>query len=369
MTELQPINSSAAPETDRLRAVLTRDRSQDGRFVYGVTSTGIYCRPSCPSRKPKGENLRFFAVPEAAERAGFRACRRCRPQHITAPDPQVAAVRRACTAILKHLDEGAEGPPRLERIAAAAGMSPWHLQRTFTRLLGISPRHFADARRLDLLKAGLKDRSNGKGVAGAVYGAGYGSASRVYERAGAELGMTPATYAKGGAGADINFATAKTRLGLVLVAATHRGVCMVSLGAGAEKLEAALRAEYPAAAIRRDERALRPLLDAVVRHLAGKEPHLDLPLDVRATAFQWRVWQELKAIPLGETLSYGEIAARIGTPRAVRAVGHACATNPVALTVPCHRAVRQDGSPGGYRWGLERKEKLLAAERQATRAK
>jgi AraC family transcriptional regulator of adaptative response/methylated-DNA-[protein]-cysteine methyltransferase len=305
--------------------------------------------------------VQFFAVPEAAERAGFRACKRCRPQAAPAPDPQVAAVRRACAAILRHLDEGADGPPRLEQIAEAAGMSPWHLQRTFTRLLGISPRSFADARRLDLLKAGLKGSTHG--VADAVYGAGYGSASRVYERADAELGMTPATYAKGGAGAEIEFAMAKTPLGLVLVAATARGVCMVSLDSNAAKLEAELRADYPAAKIRRGDATLGPWLDAVVRHLEGSQPHLDLPLDVRATAFQWRVWQELKAIPLGETLTYKEIAVRIGNPKAYRAVGHACATNPVSLTVPCHRAVRGDGGLGGYRWGLERKERLLAAER------
>jgi AraC family transcriptional regulator of adaptative response/methylated-DNA-[protein]-cysteine methyltransferase len=367
MMHIQHIRSTTASETDRLRAVFTRDRSQDGSFVYAVTSTGIYCRPSCASRKPKTDNLRFYAVPEAAEQAGFRACKRCRPQSAAAPDPQVAAVRRACAAILKHLDEGTEGPPRLEQIAAAAGMSPWHLQRTFTRLLGISPRSFADARRLGLLKTGLKDSSNG--VAGAIYGAGYGSASRVYERADAELGMTPATYAKGGAGAEIGFATAKTQLGLVLVAATQRGVCMVSLGSNAAKLEAELRAEYPAAIVRHDVAALRPLLDQVVRHLAGKEPHLDLPLDVRATAFQWQVWQALKTIPPGQTLTYKEIAAQIGKPNAMRAVGHACATNPVALAVPCHRAIRGDGGLGGYRWGLQRKEKLLAAEREGAATK
>ncbi|HYM30637.1 MAG TPA: bifunctional DNA-binding transcriptional regulator/O6-methylguanine-DNA methyltransferase Ada [Candidatus Cybelea sp.] len=362
MNNVIALNHATALETDRLQAVLTRDRNQDGRFVYGVLTTRIYCRPSCSSRKPKPDNLRFFPVPEAAENAGFRPCKRCRPETHPAADPQVRAVRRACAAILKHLDEGAEGPPRLEQIAEAAGMSPWHLQRTFTRLLGISPRSFADARRLTLLKGGLKQSP--KGVADAIYSAGYGSASRVYERSDRELGMTPATYAKGGAGAEIVFAIATSPLGKLLVAATTRGVCMVSLGESIAKLEAALREDYPAAHIRRDDAAIKPWIGAVLRHLEGREPHLELPLDVRATAFQWRVWQALKEIPMGRTLTYKQIAEQLGQPTAARAVGHACATNPVALIVPCHRAVRGDGGLGGYRWGLGRKEKLIAAERE-----
>ena len=346
-------------------AVLTRDRHQDGRFVYGVTSTGVYCRPSCASRRPKRENLRFYPVPEAAERAGFRACKRCHPRAVAAPDPQAATVRRACAAIERHLDAGAEGPPTLQDVAEAAGVSPWHLQRTFSRLLGISPRAYADALRLERLKSGLKQSNGHGGVAGAVFEAGYGSGSRVYERAGAELGMTPATYAKGGRGAAITFAVAQCPLGRLLVAATEKGVCSVSLGESAAALERELRADYPEARVERDDKAMGGMVADCLQRLQGAEPHKALPLDVRATAFQRRVWQELQAIPLGETRSYRQIAAAIGQPQAARAVGRACASNPVSLVIPCHRAIREDGSLGGYRWGLKRKETLLATERAA----
>lgn len=343
---------------DHWQAVLSRDTRFDGAFVYAVRSTGIFCRPSCPSRRPRRENVDFFAVPEAAARAGYRACRRCRPTEAEAPDPGLAMVRRLCRFMDgREVDDA--GPPTLAELGAHVGRSPYHLQRTFKRVMGITPRQYADARRLGRLKSELR---RGEPVAGALYGAGYGSSSRLYERAPGQLGMTPATYAKGGAGARIGFAIVESALGRLLVGATARGVAAVCLGEDDRVLEAELRAEYPAAEIARDERGVGRWAEAIVRHLAGAEPRLELPLDVRATAFQWRVWEELRRIPAGETRSYREIAARLGKPKAQRAVGRACATNPVSLVVPCHRAVREDGGLGGYRWGLERKRALLARE-------
>ncbi len=352
-------------------AVESRDAGFDGSFVYAVSSTGIYCRPSCPSRRPRRENVHFFAVPEAAEQAGYRACRRCRPGDAEAGDPHLDMVRRVCRYIDgqgagQGAGNGDGGPPTLAELSSHAGLSPYHLQRTFKRVMGITPRQYADARRLGRLKAGLR---RGEPVTGALYEAGYGSSSRLYERAPTQLGMTPATYAKGGRGARIRYSVVASSLGRLLVGATERGVCAVYLGDDDAELEGELAQEYPAAEIRRDDRGLGRWSAALVGYLAGAEPRLDLPLDVRATAFQWRVWEELKRIPLGETRSYGEIAARLGKPKAQRAVGRACATNPVSLIVPCHRALREDGGLGGYRWGLERKEALLASERAAARQK
>lgn len=268
----------------------------------------------------------------------------------------LAQVRRACAYIDDHDGQGVT----LARLAAHVDLSPWHLQRLFKRAIGVSPRDYADARRSRRFRDELR---GGESVAGATYGAGYGSSSRVYERAGMKLGMTPASYAKGGRGARIAFSIVDSPLGRLLVAATAKGVCFVSIGDSDRALEAALRAEFPQAEeVRRDDRAIAPALETVLRHLAGETPHVDLPLDVRATAFQRRVWQELLAIPAGETRSYSEIAEALGLPHGQRAVGRACATNPVAIVVPCHRALREDGALGGYRWGLERKVRLLTAE-------
>lgn len=353
-------------EHDQLAAVFSRDAGADGRFVYAVTTTGVYCRPSCPSRRPRQENIRLFADCAAAEQAGFRACKRCRPRDLRPADPALAAVRKAAEAIARHVEEGEEGPPRLADLAAAAGISPWHLQRIFSRELGLSPRQYADALRLGKLKQALKE---GHGVAQAVYGAGFGSASRVYERAQTQLGMTPATYAKGGEGAEIRYAVRDCPLGKLLVAATPKGVCLVCLGDAQKPLEADLRAEFPNARLTSAGKELDRAIAACIEMISGRLPRGELALDVRATAFQWRVWQALQAIPAGETRSYREIAAAIGEPKAARAVGRACATNPVALVVPCHRAIREDGTLGGYRWGLERKEALLSAEQQNTAPK
>ncbi len=342
------------------RAVQDRTRTADGAFVYAVRTTQIYCRPSCPSRKPLRSNVEFFSLPEAAEQAGYRACLRCRPRDLPAGDPAIERVRRACAVIETALEQDEDGAPALGDLAGRVGTSPFHLQRLFKRHLGISPREYADARRLDRVKRMLR---RGDGVAGALYEAGYGSASRLYERSDAQLGMTPATYKKGGKGASIAYTIAASPLGRLLVGVTDRGVCAVSLGDNDAVLAEGLRAEYPAASIARADARLMPIVAAILAHLSGAEPALDLPLDLRATGFQWRVWQELRRIPRGETASYRAIATAIGQPKAVRAVANACANNRVAVVIPCHRAVRQDGALGGYRWGVERKEKLLAAER------
>jgi AraC family transcriptional regulator of adaptative response/methylated-DNA-[protein]-cysteine methyltransferase len=341
------------------RAVLVRDARRDGTFVYAVRSTGVYCRPSCPAPRPRRDHVRFFPVPEAAEQAGFRPCRRCRPQHATAPDPQVDLVRSVC----RHIEANLEGPLTLADLGDQAGLSPGHLQRTFKRVTGITPRQYADACRLGLLKARLKERRT---VTMAMYEAGYGSSSRLYERASSQLGMTPATYQRGGRDMHLGYTVVASPLGRLLLAGTERGVSAVYLGDADGPLEAALAKEYPAARISRDDSGLKPWADAVVGHLGGEQPHLDLPLDVQATAFQWRVWQELRAIPYGSTRTYSEIAAALGQPTAARAVARACATNPVSVVVPCHRVVREDGGLGGYRWGLDRKKKLLAQEQAPT---
>jgi len=268
----------------------------------------------------------------------------------------LARIRAACT----HIDTRDGQGITLADLAAAVGLSPWHLQRLFKRAMGVSPRDYADARRSRRFRDELK---NGESVAGATYGAGYGSSSRVYEQAQAQLGMTPASYAKGGKGAHIVYAIVDSVLGRLLVAATAHGVCFLCLGEADAPMIAALHDEFPKAdSIAPDEAAIAPAVDAVLRHLAGETPHVDLPLDVRATAFQRRVWQELIAIPPGETRSYSEIAESLGNPRGQRAVGRACATNPVSVIIPCHRALREDGGLGGYRWGMRRKQALLQRE-------
>ncbi len=337
------------------RIVLARDRRFDGAFVYAVRSTGIFCRPSCPSRRPRRSVVRFYPIPEAAQAAGFRACRRCRPTQTASPDPAVALVRDVCRSIDAHPDAAAD----LATLGRRVGRSPHQLLRAFRRVLGVSPREYRDARRLTRLKSSLKERRH---VSPAIYEAGYGSSSRVYERAASALGMTPATYGRGGRGAAIRYAVVPSPLGQLLVAATDKGVCRISLGDAAAPLERDLRAEFPAATITTDAGPLAGWAQAIVRHLEGREPHLDLPLDIRATAFQQRVWAALKQIPYGATRSYQAVAKAIHQPRATRAVARACATNPVAIAIPCHRVVREDGALGGYRWGIERKRRLLERE-------
>jgi AraC family transcriptional regulator, regulatory protein of adaptative response / methylated-DNA-[protein]-cysteine methyltransferase len=338
------------------RAVLKRDARFDGKVFFAVRSTGIYCRPSCPARRPRREQVVFFRVPEAAESAGFRSCRRCRPRSAAMTDPQVEMVRRACVYIESHLDES----PTLEDLSAHTGVSPFHLQRVFKRIVGITPRQYAGAFRLSHFKTSVK---KGGTVTGAMYEAGYGSSSRLYEQAPAQLGMTPADYRRGGKGVRIHYTITGCSLGRLLVAATEKGVCSVRIGDSDATLEADLLSEYPAAEVNRDDEFLSNLVEQLLRHIEGQHPHLDLPIDVRATAFQWSVWEKLRAIPYGSTRSYSDIARAMGRPTATRAVARACATNPVALVIPCHRVVREDRSLGGYRWGLERKRALLERER------
>lgn len=349
-------------DDQRWRAVAARDADMEGRFVYAVRTTGVFCRPSCPSRRPQRRNVLFFEVPEAALEAGFRPCKRCRPETAAPSDPRLAVVRETCKAIQR-----AATAPTLAALGAAVGVSPHHLQRLFTAVMGVSPRRYAEAVRLSRLRVALRD---GEPVGQALYGAGYGSSSRLYEAAPGQLGMTPASYAKGGAGAQIAYAIVamadEDALGCLLVAATGRGICMVALGDDEAFLEAELRAEFPAAELRRDDATLGAWTRAVAERARGRAPHADLPLDVRATAFQWQVWDRLRRIPAGEIRSYGEIAAEIGRPGAARAVGRACASNPVAVLVPCHRAVGGDGGLHGYRWGVSRKRALL--EREGGRA-
>jgi len=339
------------------QAVQTRDTGADGLFIYAVRSTGIYCRPTCPSRRPKREQVVFFRLPEAAEQAGFRPCRRCHPRETAIREPQVELIQHTCNYIAEHLDRA----PTLDEIGLEVGLSPHHLQRTFKRIMGISPRQYAEACRMGRFKARLKE---GDDVTTALYEAGYGSSSRLYEQAPARLGMTPATYRRGGLGARIGYTIASSPLGRLLVGATERGICFVSLGDSDAALEGALADEYPAATIERDGVAKGEWVSAILSYLNGEQPHLDLPVDVRATAFQWRVYEALRAIPYGSTRSYRAVAEELGQPGAARAVARACATNPVAIVIPCHRVVGEDGKLHGYRWGLERKRALLAQESQ-----
>ena len=349
---------SASTENARWAAVVARDGSRDGEFVYGVSTTGVYCRPSCASRQALRANVRFFDDADRAERAGFRACKRCEPRATErAADRAIAKARAYIEA---HLDAS----PSLADVARAAGVSASHLQRTFTRTVGVSPRGYAAALRADRLKSRLR---SGATVSRATFDAGYGASSRAYHAASEQLGMTPGSYRRGGKGVHIRYLTVATPLGRLLVAATARGVCAVYLGDDDAALERALEAEYPQATRARARTArgdanLRAWAASVGAYLAGTDWELALPIDSAGTPFQERVWTELRRIPYGETRSYTQIAEAIGAPSAVRAVASACARNPVSLIIPCHRVLRRTGALGGYRWGLERKERLLARE-------
>lgn len=339
-------------------AVESRDATYDGHFVLAVKTTGIYCRPSCPARTPKRENVAFYDVPAAAEAAGFRACKRCHPQKQHLADPMMAAIEDAARGIERRLVDDA-GVPSLSELADRAGFNAQHFQKAFKKALGVSPKQYADARRLVLLKDGLR---SGAGVTDAIYAAGYGSPSRVYEHADRQLGMAPGAYAKGAPGVRMAYGFAESHLGLVLAAATGKGVSAVYLGDDPVRLAAELQAEYPGALIVEDGTDLTSALGSLTAYLDQNGPHPALPLDVRATAFQWRVWQALMDIPYGESRTYKQIAEMIGKPKAIRAVGTACGRNPVSLSIPCHRAVGTDGKLHGYRWGLERKQALLELE-------
>jgi AraC family transcriptional regulator of adaptative response/methylated-DNA-[protein]-cysteine methyltransferase len=339
-------------------AVASRDRNMDGVFVYAVLTTGVYCRPSCPSRRPKPQNVVFFLSREAAQHAGFRACKRCKPD-APASNPNTDLVEKVC----RYIDAHPDGPATLEALSRAIGLSTFHLQRTFKVLTGITPRAYADARRLQALKAGLRD---GHSVTRSLYDAGYGSTSRLYERASSKLGMTPARYGKQGSGIAIRYTIAVTPIGRMLLAATSQGVCSVQFGESDRALEDDLRSEYQQAEITRSDKDLARWVRVIQAGIRGEEAK-QLPLDIRATAFQRLVWEQLRTIPYGETRSYGEVAKRIGRPSASRAVARACATNPIAVAIPCHRVVRENGDSGGYRWGMQRKRKLLALEKAKQR--
>jgi AraC family transcriptional regulator, regulatory protein of adaptative response / methylated-DNA-[protein]-cysteine methyltransferase len=349
-----------APNNEQLwQAVVAKDARFDGQFVFAVSSTGIYCRPSCPSRRAHRERVKFFNLPEAAEQAGFRACLRCQPQRARVLDPQIGLVQRIC-----HLLDSSESETvKLAELASQTGVSVFHLQRTFKKVMGISPRQYLAARKFNNFKARVR---KGESVTSSLYDSGFNSSSRLYEHAAAELGMTPATYSRGGRGVKIGYTIVGSAMGRLLVAITERGVCAIRMGDSDAKLEKDLREEFPQAQIERTDAVLRELVQKILNHLEDDEPRLDLPLDIRATAFQRQVWEKLRAIPYGQTVSYGDVAKALGKPGAVRAVGRACATNPVALVIPCHRVVREDKSLGGYRWGLERKKKLLEHERKGS---
>lgn len=357
ISDTTPLSSS------RWEAVQQRASSAD-EFVYAVRSTKIYCRPSCPSKRPKPQHVLFFDNSAAAERAGFRACRRCRPE-IAAPEAGTSAlVRKICEKIESTLAAEPDAPLTLAELGRSFGLSAHQINRAFRKVLRVSPRQFADARRMAHLKSRLR---KGEKLTSAMYDAGFGSSSRLYERAPSQMGMTPGAYRRGGAGMQIHYTIVPCPLGNVLVAGTDRGLSAVYLGDSKTQLRAALAREYPRAEIRADAAGLGPWVREVLRHLRGEEPHRDLPLDVQATAFQRRVWEELRRIPWGSTRTYSQIAHSIGREQAVRAVARACATNPVSIVVPCHRVIGKNGSLSGYRWGLSRKEALLATEKSNTR--
>ena len=345
-------------------AVRRRDSTLDGQFFVGVLTTGVYCRPSCPSRPALRKNVRFFESTTDAERAGLRACLRCRPLALAGADPHASRIQEVCRYIETHSDE----PLTSTDLAKKARLSLYHFQRSFKAIAGVTPRQYLEAFRLRKLKSSLR---SSKDVTEAVYDAGYGSSSRVYERADTRLGMTPNQYRQGGHDIVITHVTVDSPLGRMMVGATDRGLCFLQFGDTGEDLLRALEREYPAArheAMREPyPEAFQNWMTALSRHLEGGEPHMDLPLDIRATAFQMRVWNYLQSIPYGEVQSYREVAEGIGQPTASRAVARACASNTVAVLIPCHRVIRGTGELGGYRWGVARKRTLIDRERSKLR--
>ena len=335
-------------------AVVNRDRGHDGRFVFAVSTTGVYCRPSCAAKRPRRENVAFYATPEQAEVAGYRACLRCRPRAFSA-NPQLQRVREICRYIERNLDQ----PITLERLARTFQQSAFHLQRTFKSVLGVTPRAYADSCRMNQLKRNLQA---GHAVTRAMYDAGYSSSSRLYERTSSQLGMTPDKYRRGAIATRIRYSFADSPLGRVLVAATEKGLCAIQFGESEAELVQGLKHEFPFAQLQRDDGGLRAWTETVLARLNGEKLNSALPLDIQATAFQRRVWEYLQSIPYGSTRSYSEVASAIGDRKATRTVAQACASNRVAVVIPCHRVLRKNGDIGGYRWGSARKEKLLNLE-------
>jgi AraC family transcriptional regulator of adaptative response/methylated-DNA-[protein]-cysteine methyltransferase len=344
-------------DADRWRAVMRRDPAADGEFFYSVRTTGVYCRPSCPSRGAKRENVAFHLSAPAAERAGFRPCKRCRPNEPALRDRQADAIARACRLI-----EEADATPSLAALAKAAGMSRFHFHRLFKAETGVTPKAYADAERARRMSGELKRSGT---VTEAIYGAGFNSNSRFYATSTERLGMTPTAFRNGGDGTTIRFAVGQSSLGSILVAATDKGVCAISIGDDPDVLLRDLEDRFPKARLVGGDDGFEALVAKVVGFVEAPRRGLDLPLDIRGTAFQEQVWQALRDIPPGETRTYSEIAERIGRPKAVRAVAQACASNKIAVAIPCHRVIRTDGALSGYRWGVERKESLLGREREA----
>jgi AraC family transcriptional regulator, regulatory protein of adaptative response / methylated-DNA-[protein]-cysteine methyltransferase len=347
---------NARPTNDcRWQAVLARNSSLDGAFVFGVSSTGVFCRPSCAAKRPRRENVTFFVDALEAEQAGYRACLRCRPKAVDG-NPQSALVRAMCRYIEQHMDDRVT----LKLLAKEFRLSSFHLQRTFKSVLGISPKAYVDACRLRQVKQNLQA---GHSVTTALYAAGYGSSSRLYERTATQLGMTPEKYRRGALAAVVRYTIANSPLGRMLIAATDKGICAIQFADSDQQLQQGLIREFPFAVRRRDDEGMSEWRLSLARLMEGSETNPTLPLDIRATAFQRRVWEALQRIPRGETRSYSAVANNIGMPMATRAVARACAANPIAVVIPCHRVVSKDGGSGGYRWGMERKEQLLALER------
>jgi AraC family transcriptional regulator of adaptative response/methylated-DNA-[protein]-cysteine methyltransferase len=357
-----PAESTTEPvfQTDEERwgAVQARNRVADGTFYYSVRTTGVYCRPSCAARLPRRANVQFHATCIGAEQAGFRACKRCHPSGLGLAQRRVAAIAQACRLI-----EQAEQPPNLAALAGAAGMSRFHFQRVFKELTGLTPKSYAGARRADRVRTQLR---RGAAVTDAIYAAGFNSSGRFYAQAAEHLGMLPSDYRAGGRGAAIRFAVGECSLGAILVAASERGVCAILLGDDADALVRDVQDRFPNASLEAGDGEFELWIAKVVGFVDAPRVGLDLPLDIRGTAFQQRVWRALAAIPFGATITYAQLAAHVGAPSAARAVARACAANPLAVAIPCHRVVRSDGALSGYRWGVERKRALLERERRVS---
>jgi AraC family transcriptional regulator of adaptative response/methylated-DNA-[protein]-cysteine methyltransferase len=346
---------ATARENDaRWAALLSRNPESAADFYYGVRTTGVYCRPTCPSRRPRRDNVEFFATRDAAERAGFRPCKRCKPEQAALPERHAAMVAEACRLI-----ETSEQAPDLKTLARKVGLSPYHFHRVFKAATGLTPKAYATAHRTRRVRNEL---GNSNTVTDAIYDSGYNSNARFYASAGDMLGMTPGAFRAGGAETDIRFAVGECSLGSILVAKSARGVCAILLGDDPDALARDLQDQFPNANLSGGDAQFEELVARVVGFVEAPGIGLDLPLDVRGTAFQQRVWQALKRIPAGATASYSEIAKRIGSPGAARAVAQACASNRLAVAIPCHRVVRNDGAISGYRWGVERKRELLERE-------
>jgi AraC family transcriptional regulator of adaptative response/methylated-DNA-[protein]-cysteine methyltransferase len=344
----------AATSDPRWGAVIARDAAADGKFVYSVRTTGVYCRPSCPARRARPENVVFYATPAAAQEAGFRPCKRCRPEQLPLAARQAEKIAALCRTI-----ENAEQTPSLAELAAQSGLSAYHLHRVFKAITGLTPHAYARAQRAQRLRRELPHSAS---VTEAIYAAGYNSNGRFYAESPRVLGMTPSAYRAGGTHTEIRFAIGQCSLGAILVAQSARGVCAILLGDDPQTLVRDLQDRFPAAGLIGDDAAFEQLVARVVGFVEAPRLGLALPLDVRGTAFQQRVWQELQRIPAGQTASYADIARRIGAPKAVRAVAGACAANALAVAIPCHRVVRSDGALSGYRWGVARKRTLLERE-------